>query len=78
MEINLTKQIVERLTGVAISVETHGEHTPETKIASDAHCRSTLRTDNRLLLQMDPNRNAIHQNSEVNNQNQRGTLTRIE
>jgi hypothetical protein len=69
LKIDVTKQIIERLTGVVTGVETDGEQTPQTKIGSEAHCRSTLRTRNRPLLQMHPNRNAVHQNADVNSQN---------
>ncbi len=39
---------------------------------------STLRTHNRLLLQMEGNRNAVHRNAQVKRQNEGARLTKIE
>src|SRR5215218_8925575 len=40
--------------------DTYGEHATQTKIMRDAYCRSTFRTDNQRLLQMETNRHALH------------------
>jgi hypothetical protein len=58
LKIDLSKQAIEHLTGVATDPNCLGQHTPQTMIGSEPSCRSTLRTDNRLLLQIDRNRNA--------------------
>ena len=39
---------------------------------------STLRTHNRLLLQLEGNRNAVHRNAQVKRQNEGARLTKIE
>ena len=43
LEINLTKQVIEYLTGVATDANCLGQHTPQTMIAK-ANRRSTLQT----------------------------------
>jgi len=65
LNIDLAKQIIERLTGVARGSNAQEKHTAETKVAPDAGCRSTLGTHNGLLLQMDGNRDAVYRNAQV-------------
>jgi len=57
---DLAKQLIERLTGVAIGSNAYEKQTPQTKVVSDADCQSTLRTPNQLILQIVWNGNAVH------------------
>jgi hypothetical protein len=70
LNIDLAKRVIQYLTGVATGSNAQQKHTPQTKVAGDAGCRSTLRTHNRLLLRMEGNRNAVHRNAQVKRQNE--------
>jgi hypothetical protein len=65
LKIDLARQVTERLTGVARGSNAQEKHTPETKIATEADCRSTTGTHNALLLQIDGNRGFVHRNAQV-------------
>src|SRR6266576_7077010 len=78
LNIDLAKRVIQHFTGVATGSNAWQKHTPQTKVASDAGCRSTLRTHNRLLLQIEANRNAVHRNAQVKRQNEGARLTKIE
>ena len=52
--------IVRAIDAHTFDADTLGEHATQTKIMRDAYCRSTFRTDNRRLLQMETNRHALH------------------
>src|SRR5262249_37586696 len=78
IQIDLAKRVIERLAGVAAGTNGYGKHTPQTKIGSQADCRSTLRTYNRLLLRIHGKNNAVHRNTQVKRRNKGTRLTRIE
>ena len=56
LKIDLSKQVIEHLTGVTTDANCLGQHAPQIMIASEANRRATLRTYNWLLLQIDRNR----------------------
>ena len=59
--IHFVKHLSQGFIVRAIDPHTFGEHATQTKIMRDPYCRSTFRTGNRRLLQMEINRHALYQ-----------------